>query len=36
MTTETPTLNDHNKQEHPPMHNGEFGCQQTKSPLLSF
>ena len=19
-----------------PMHNGEFGCQQTKSPLLSF
>lgn len=24
MTTETPQLNDHNKAEYPPMHNGEF------------
>ena len=24
------------KAEYPPMHNEEFGCQQTKSPLLSF
>ena len=24
MTTETPILNDHNKAEYPPMHNGEF------------
>ena len=24
MTTETPQLNEHNKQEYPPMHNGEF------------
>ena len=24
MTTETPQLNDHNKMEYPPMHNGEF------------
>ena len=25
MTTETPILNDHNKAEYPPMHNGESG-----------
>ena len=24
MTTDTPILNDHNKQEYSPMHNGEF------------
>ena len=24
MTSETPILNEHNKQEYPPMHNGEF------------
>ena len=24
MTTETPILNEHNKQEYPPMHTGEF------------
>jgi hypothetical protein len=24
MTTETPQLNDHNKQEYPPMHNADF------------
>ena len=24
MTTETPQLNEHNKAEYPPMHNGEF------------
>ena len=24
MTTETPILNEHNKTEYPPMHNGEF------------
>lgn len=29
MTTETPQLNDHNKQEYPPMHNGEFDISQT-------
>ena len=24
MTTDTPQLNDHNKAEYPPMHNGEL------------
>ena len=24
MTTETPILNEHNKQEYPPMHSEEF------------
>ena len=28
MTTETPQLNDHNKAEYPPMHNGEFDTSQ--------
>ncbi len=28
MTTETPILNDHNKAEYPPMHNGESGVSQ--------
>lgn len=28
MTTETPILNEHNKQEYPPMHNGEFDISQ--------
>ena len=41
MTTETPILNDHNKQEHPPMHTAEhilnqtmvrmFGCPRSKN-----
>ena len=29
MTTETHILNDHNKAEYPPMHNGEFDISQT-------
>ncbi|MBO5677232.1 MAG: hypothetical protein J6S02_03750 [Bacteroidaceae bacterium] len=29
MTTETPTLNDHNKAEHPPMHTAEHILNQT-------
>ena len=29
MTTETHILNDHNKAEYPPMHNGEFDTLQT-------
>lgn len=29
MTTETPQLNEHNKAEYPPMHNGEFDITQT-------
>ena len=33
MTTETPILNEHNKAEYPPMHNGEFDTSQTKSTL---
>ena len=33
MTTETPQLNDHNKTEYPPMHNGEFDTSQTKTTL---
>ena len=28
MTTDTPILNDHNKQEYSPMHNGEFDTTQ--------
>ena len=28
MTTETPQLNEHNKAEYPPMHNGEFNISQ--------
>lgn len=28
MTTDTPKLNDHNKAEYPPMHNGEFDISQ--------
>ena len=41
MTTETPILNEHNKQEHPPMHTAEhilnqtmvrmFGCPRSKN-----
>ncbi len=41
MTTETPQLNDHNKQEHPPMHTTEhilnqtmvrmFGCERSRN-----
>ena len=29
--TETPQLNDHNKAEYPPMHNGEFDISQIKN-----
>ena len=29
MTNESHKLNDHNKQEYPPMHNGEFDISQT-------
>ena len=31
MTNETPILNEHNKQEFPPMHNGEFDISPTNS-----
>ena len=31
MTSESPTLNEHNKQEFPPAHNGEFDSSQTVS-----
>ena len=29
MTNKTPILNEHNKQEYPPMHKGEFDISQT-------
>ena len=29
MKTEKPQLNEHNKAEYPPMHNGEFDITQT-------
>ena len=29
FTMDTPQLNDHNKAEYPPMHNGEFDISQT-------
>ena len=29
MTSESPTLNEHNKQEFPPANNGEFDILQT-------
>ena len=32
MTTETPMLNDHNKQEYPPMHSGELDA----SPIVMY
>lgn len=32
MTTETPQLNEHNKQEFPPAHNGEFDT----SPIFNY
>ncbi len=32
MATETPQLNDHNKQEYPPMHNSEFNA----SPIVIY
>lgn len=28
-----PQFNEHNKQEYPPMHNGEFDISQTKATL---
>ena len=31
MTSDTPQLNEQNKAEYPPMHNGEFDISQTKS-----
>lgn len=33
MTTEAPQLNEHNKAEYPPMHNGDFNTLQTKATL---